>query len=307
MFRKIYTNISITLIKQLREASGSPINECKKALESTDGNFEKAIQYLKERGLAQAEKKLGNQTKQGVIVAYTNNKVAALAEINCETDFVARTSEFLEFSTNFIKTVINQEKDFNSSNIDSVLKQSQNQAYFETSIDDKRKQLVGKLQENIVIGNLNTFVATKNSVFGIYQHNCLKNTICGLGGSIVELITEQELNDVKSQILREGANNLAVTYLGLKPKFLYEQEVSSDVIDQIRKEVQKDFGSKTPQQQNFIVQGKLQNYYSDNVFEHQEYILNEDEPQTIKQYIKKELEDPIKDKVKIGRCLYLTI
>ncbi|CAD8063724.1 unnamed protein product [Paramecium sonneborni] len=307
MFRKIYTNISITLIKQLREVSGSPINDCKKALESTDGNFEMAIQYLKERGLAQAEKKLGNQTKQGVIVAFSNNKVAALAEINCETDFVARTNEFLEFSTNFIKTVVNQEKDFNNSNIDSVLKQSQNQAYFETSIDDKRKQLVGKLQENIVIGNLNAFVASNNSVFGVYQHNCLKNTICGLGGSVVELITEQGLNDVKSQILREGANNLAVTYLGLKPRFLYENQVASDVVDQIRKEVQKEFVSKTPQQQNFILKGKLQNYYSDNVFEHQEYILNEDEPQTIKQYIKKELEDVIKDKVKIGRCLYLTI
>ncbi|CAK65941.1 unnamed protein product (macronuclear) [Paramecium tetraurelia] len=294
MFRKIYTNISITLIKQLREASGSPINDCKKALESTDGNFEKAIQYLKERGLAQAEKKMGNQTKQGVIVAYTNNKVAALAEINCETDFVARTSEFLEFSTNFIKTIVNQEQDFSSSNIDSVL-------------NDKRKQLVGKLQENIVIGNLNAFVATKNSVFGVYQHNCLKNTICGLGGSVVELITESELTDVKTQILREGANNLAVTYLGLKPRFLYQHEVSSDVVDQIRKEVEKEFGSKTAQQQNFIVKGKLQNYYSDNVFEHQEYFLNEDEPKTIKQYMAKELEEVIKDKVKIGRCLYLTI
>ncbi|KAM3130976.1 hypothetical protein pb186bvf_016894 [Paramecium bursaria] len=99
-------NISAQLIKQLRDISGSPINECKKALESANGDIEKALVKLKEQGFAQAEKRSGNVAKQGVIAALTDSRIAAIAEINCETDFVARTQEFIDFSTNLMRLVL---------------------------------------------------------------------------------------------------------------------------------------------------------------------------------------------------------
>lgn len=85
--------------------------------------------------------------------------------------------------------------------------------------------MIARLQENIIIGSLNCYVASPNAVFGGYAHNRFGNTDCGLGGSIVELISSAPLTDVGESVLREGAINLAVTYLGFKPKYVYPNEV----------------------------------------------------------------------------------
>lgn len=88
--------ISANQVKELREQTGAGIMECKRALESTDGNVQKAIDLLKQQGLAKAEKKSGRSALQGVVEPYIHagGRIAALVEINCETDFVARTSDF---------------------------------------------------------------------------------------------------------------------------------------------------------------------------------------------------------------------
>lgn len=89
-------NVSIEAIKELREKTGAGFGDCRKALMETDGNIEKAIDYLREKGIASAAKKSSRVTKEGRIFSYihTNGKIGAMIEINCETDFVARTDEF---------------------------------------------------------------------------------------------------------------------------------------------------------------------------------------------------------------------
>lgn len=89
-------NVSIDAIKELREKTGAGFGDCRKALVETDGNIEKAIDYLREKGIASAAKKSSRVTKEGRIFSYihTNGKIGAMIEINCETDFVARTEEF---------------------------------------------------------------------------------------------------------------------------------------------------------------------------------------------------------------------
>lgn len=95
------------MVKQLREATGAGILACKKALESCDGNMDRAQEILREKGLAAAEKKATRETRQGLIEAYVHMaKVAALVELNCETDFVARTSEFKELAHNLAMQVV---------------------------------------------------------------------------------------------------------------------------------------------------------------------------------------------------------
>jgi elongation factor Ts len=86
------------LIKELRQRTGAGIMDCKTALESTGGDLEKAIDYLREKGLAQAAKRSGRATKEGMVGSYIHagGKIGVLVEINCETDFVARTPEFEE-------------------------------------------------------------------------------------------------------------------------------------------------------------------------------------------------------------------
>jgi elongation factor Ts len=91
--------ISATQVKELRERSGAGIMECKRALEETAGNVERAVDLLKQQGLAKAEKKAGRAASQGVIEPYVhNNRIGALVEVNCETDFVARTPDFRELA-----------------------------------------------------------------------------------------------------------------------------------------------------------------------------------------------------------------
>ncbi len=96
------TQISIDLIKQLRERTAAGFSDCKKALEEAGGDLEKAIDILRKKGLAIVTKRAGKEAKEGVISAYihSNKKIGVLVEINCETDFVARTSEFQEFAYN---------------------------------------------------------------------------------------------------------------------------------------------------------------------------------------------------------------
>jgi elongation factor Ts len=96
------TKISLDLIKQLRERTAAGFSDCKKALEEAGGDIEKAIDILRKRGLAIAAKRASKEAGEGVVAAYihSNKKIGVLVEINCETDFVARTDEFQEFAHN---------------------------------------------------------------------------------------------------------------------------------------------------------------------------------------------------------------
>jgi len=93
-------NISVDMVKRLREMTGAGILDCRKALEETGGDFEKAIDYLREKGLARAARKLERTAREGLVVAYVHpgNRVGVLLELNCETDFVARTPEFQQLA-----------------------------------------------------------------------------------------------------------------------------------------------------------------------------------------------------------------
>ena len=96
------SQISLELIKQLRERTAAGFSDCKKALEESGGDIEKAIDILRKKGLAIAAKRAGKEAKEGIVEAYihANKKIGVLVEINCETDFVARTDEFREFAHN---------------------------------------------------------------------------------------------------------------------------------------------------------------------------------------------------------------
>lgn len=96
------SQISLDLIKQLRDRTAAGFSDCKKALEEAGGDIEKAVDILRKKGLAIASKRAGKEAKEGVVAAYihANKKIGVLVEINCETDFVARTPEFQDFAYN---------------------------------------------------------------------------------------------------------------------------------------------------------------------------------------------------------------
>ncbi len=94
--------INAAMVKQLREKSGAGIMDCKEALTECDGDMDKAVEYLRKKGLATAQKRAGRSTSEGVVQAYIHmgGKIGVLVEVNCETDFVAKTDDFQEFTKN---------------------------------------------------------------------------------------------------------------------------------------------------------------------------------------------------------------
>ena len=99
--------ITATLVKELREKTGAGMMDCKKALVETDGDLDKAVSYLREQGITKAAKKAGRATSEGLIISYIHpgDKLGTMVEINCETDFVARTEDFGEMAKNIAMQV----------------------------------------------------------------------------------------------------------------------------------------------------------------------------------------------------------
>jgi elongation factor Ts len=140
--------VDIKQIKKLRQETGVSIADCRRALEESNGVYEKAIEWLKKHGIEKAEKKQDRETAQGLVESYVhqNGKVGVLVEILCETDFVARTEDFKHLA----HEVAMQVAAMNPKDVDTLLKQE----YIRdgsVTIENLVKQVIAKLGENIVI------------------------------------------------------------------------------------------------------------------------------------------------------------
>lgn len=152
--------LDVKLIKKLREDSGVSVADCKKALEETKGDYQKAKQWLKKHGIEKAEKKSDRETAQGLIESYIhqNGKVGAMVEVLCETDFVARTEDFKILTHEIAMQVCAM----NPKDEDQLLKQE----YIRDSsitISDLIKQAIAKLGENIRVKAFTRYELNSNS------------------------------------------------------------------------------------------------------------------------------------------------
>ncbi len=153
--------ITTAMVKELRRMTGAGVLECKKTLVETDGDMEKAARKLRERGIAKAAKKVGRETGEGLIGHYIHagSRVAALVEVNCETDFVARTDEFQSFAHDIAMQVVASKPQYvKIEDVPAEVIEQEKQVY--------RKQMAGKpehILERIIEGKLRKF----------YQDVCL--------------------------------------------------------------------------------------------------------------------------------------
>lgn len=143
--------IDIEQVKKLREETSASIADCKTALEDTNGDYKKAIEWLKKRGIEKAEKKADRQTNQGMVESYVHNgRVGVLLTLLCETDFVARTQEF----KNLAHEIALQISAMNPKDVEALLTQE----YIrdpKLTIEELIKSVIGKLGENIVVREFN--------------------------------------------------------------------------------------------------------------------------------------------------------
>ncbi len=146
--------LDIKLLKKLREETQVSVSDCRRALEESDGDYKKALEWLKKHGIEKADKKKDRETSQGIIEAYIhqNGRVGAMVEVLCETDFVAKTSEFKSLA----HEIAMQVAAMRPLDVESLLKQE----YIRDSsitIQDLIKQIIAKLGENIVVGKIIRF------------------------------------------------------------------------------------------------------------------------------------------------------
>ena len=141
-------DISPKLVKELREKTGAGMMDCKKALTEADGNFEKAIELLRKKGASVAAKRAGKSANEGIVKTKIsdNNKTGIILEVNCETDFVAKTDEFKHLA----REVAMQVAAMNPADVDSLLKQEYIRDSSQT-IEQLVKAVIGKLGENITV------------------------------------------------------------------------------------------------------------------------------------------------------------
>ncbi len=151
--------ITAKLVKELREKTGAGMMDCKKALVETDGNAEKAISVLREKGIAKAASKVGRTTAEGVIATYvhTGDKLGVMVEVDCETDFVARTDEFKTFARDIAMHIAaSSPLCLSRENLDATMIEKEREIYRQQALNEGKPE---KIIDKIVDGRLDKYYA----------------------------------------------------------------------------------------------------------------------------------------------------
>lgn len=212
--------VTASMVKELREMTGAGMMDCKKALSATDGDFDKAIEFLREKGLATAEKKAGRIAAEGLVATTIKDgdKVAAIVEVNAETDFVAKNEVF----QTFVKEVVEQAANTDAADIDAF-KAEKWALDTSMTVDEKLAAMIAKIGENMNIRRFEKIVSEDGIVVS-YIH------AAGKIGVLVEAKTES--NDER---VKEALKNVAMQVAALNPKY-----VSTDDVPEEYKEHEKE-------------------------------------------------------------------
>ena len=256
-------NISAENIKLLREKTGAGMMDCKKALVENDGDISKATSWLRKKGIAKAEKKSSRIAAQGLVGLRTSDNFSLLVEINSETDFVSKNTDFQDFVDNVLNIGISKKH-----SMDSLLdaQYSNNE-----TVAVALQNLVAKIGENIVIRRLSYLDAdSKDIVFGSYVHNKIKNDI-GRMACVVKMLSSDNSN--KGVI--DLANKIAMHITALKPLAIDENALDDKYIEKEREiySSQLKASGKPANIIDKIVDGKVRKYLSEVTLINQNWVL----------------------------------
>ncbi|MBU3214097.1 translation elongation factor Ts [Clostridium estertheticum] len=265
--------VTASMVKELREKTGAGMMDCKRALSETDGDVEKAIELLREKGLAAAAKKSGRIAAEGLVCTYISEdmKVGAVVEVNCETDFVAVNNDFVTLANNTAK----QAAQTNSTTIEEFT--SEKCMSDETiTINDAVTALIAKLGENMSVRRFQKF-SIENGVVQSYIHGG------GRIGVLVELACEKQ-DDVLIRIAKDVAMQIAAA----SPLFLDNTCVDKDTLEKEKEiyRVQAINEGKPEKIVEKMVMGRVNKYFKEVCLLEQVWVKNAD--YTITKYLKEE-------------------
>lgn len=259
-------SITAEAVKTLRERTGAGMMECKKALTETGGDLDAAAEMMRKTGLAKADKKAGRIAAEGVVVIERSDdgKLAAIVEVNCETDFVARERDFQIFAANAGKVALANR----TADVEAVLSAKLADG---STIDEARRVLIAKIGENITVRRV--AIVETSGVIGAYLHG---NRI----GALVALKSGEEAT----------AKDVAMHVAAINPPHLSVADVPADVVAK-EKEIQleqikldpKNVG-KPEEMLVKIIDGKLRKWIGEITLLGQPFV--KDDKQTVEQYLK---------------------
>ncbi len=205
--------ISASMVKELRELTGAGMMDCKKALTNTDGDMDKAVDYLRENGLAKAEKKAGRIAAEGIVKTNIseNGKQAAIVEVNSETDFVAKNEKFQDF----VSAVASQINASGAADIDSFMEEAW-AADTSKTVKEELASMIATIGENMNIRRFEK-VSCENGLVVDYIH---------AGGKIGVLIAAE--TDNTGAEVTECLKNIAMQIAAMNPKYLSSEDVSEE-------------------------------------------------------------------------------
>jgi len=264
------TPVSAGDVKKLRETTGAGMMACKEALNATNGDFDKAIDHLRKKGIASAEKRSGREAKEGLVVAYVqpDQRMGVMVEINCETDFVAKTADFQNLANAVALEVANRNPGAEAFHEDP------NQL-----MRDKIMEVSGRLGENMSIRKVVQYkLSGPAGVIVPYIHP----------GSRLGVMVEVQCPDetvAESDAFQTLAKNLAMQVAATNPVAVRREDVPNTTVDKeleiYRTQVRNE--KKPENVVEKIVQGKLDKFFQETVLMEQSYV--KDPGKTVHEYI----------------------
>ncbi|BFK81593.1 translation elongation factor Ts [Clostridium baratii] len=239
--------ITAKSVKELREKTGAGMMDCKKALTETNGDIEKAIEVLREKGLAAAAKKAGRIAAEGIVKTYVSEdkKTASIVEVNCETDFVAANEEFVSFAEKVAELVANTSVE----TVEELL----NEKMGDATVQETLTALVAKLGENMTVRRFER-LSLENGAIESYIHGG------GRIGVLVEVSTEGNA-DVASEVAKEVCMQVAAA----NPLFLNRDSVDQEALEKEKEiyRVQALNEGKPEKIVEKMVMGRIQKYFKE--------------------------------------------
>ncbi len=263
--------VTASLVKELREMTGAGMMDCKKALVETDGDIDKAVEVLREKGLSKAAKKAGRIAAEGLVrTAFSEDrKIAAVIEVNSETDFVAKNPEFVEFVENLGAKVLEQE----DPSMESFMALPYGE---EGTVQDALTAKISKIGENMNIRRFER-MATEGVVYTGYIHG---------GGKIGVVVGIK--TDASSAEIETVGKDVAMQVASMSPKFVNQSQVDKDWLEsetEIARQQLLNEGKK-PELLDKIIPGKIKAILKEVCLVDQKFVKNGDI--TVAQYVEEE-------------------
>ena len=260
-------------IKTLRQSTGAGFKDCNIALKESNGNLEKAAEILRVKGIAKASKKMSREAKEGVVAISGDEKKTSIIEVNCETDFVAKNDDFI----NFVKE-LSELNNQNDSNLDNLKKAKMKNG---SSVEDNLVALIAKIGEKITIGQTKT-ISNSSSTNYQYLHTVVKDNLAKLA-VIVSLETKENSENVKT-----FGKQLSMHIAASNPLALESTLIDKAIIDKEQELITEELknSGKPEDIAKKISLGKMNKFKEENALMTQAWVM---EPKKKVQDVLKEL------------------